>query len=416
MRSVCLVALVVALVALVDAKPKWKKVLQEKRQKVSEEEHKKYCSEIECPKFSACKIRRTANNIKTICVKCRPCAVDKKARPVCGTDGNDYGSRCALHYNACMNNKLGLIKIKCKGTCAECSENQAKEQMILNNRFPKEKLVSLENEEEEEEEEESRPSEEQGKEEEGAERSERFKKWNQWKQYKHDFQRYKMQMMEQHGMQIIDDNNCTEKENASLGARLVDWFHVLRSEFIKHKLKRSGRPIQLPIFPQMDLRQAHAPYPCGTHHDECREPINFMFHYLDQNDDHVLGQEELLELREIPYENCLPQFLKGCDKTNDDQLSIEEFCRCFPVEPPCLAKMKGVPTILHRGQPIPLPGHFLPRCDVDGFYMPMQCHIKATAEFCWCVDRNGGKIEGSYKKGKVKCDDNTINPRDNEDL
>lgn len=410
-------ALVVALVVLVDAKPKWKKVLQEKRKRVTVEDHTKYCSEIECPKFSACKVKKSGHNIKAICVKCRPCPVQNKGRPVCGTDGVDYASRCDLHYNTCMNNKVGLVKIKCKGTCAECSDNQAKEQMILNNKLPKEKFIALETpEEEEEEEEESRPSEEQGNEKEGVPRSERYKKWNQWKEYKQEFNRYKSQMMEKHGMQYLDNTNCTKKENASLGGRLVDWFHVLRSEYIKHKLKKSGRPIELPIFSQMDLRQAHSPYPCGNHHDECREPINFMFHYLDQDDDHVLGQNELLELREIPYENCLTHFLKGCDKTNDDQLSIQEFCQCFPVEPPCLAKMKSVPTIVQRGQPIALPGHFLPRCDVDGFYMPMQCHSNEGTEFCWCVDRNGGKLEGSYKKGKVQCDDNTVNPRDNEDL
>ncbi|KAK3738351.1 hypothetical protein QZH41_014336, partial [Actinostola sp. cb2023] len=364
------------------------------------------CSELECPEYSACKLKKTGRNVKAICVKCKPCP-DGKTSTVCGTDGNEYTSRCDLHYQACMQNKLGLLRIKCKAPCVECSENQAKEHMIQHNRLPKEKLVSQENEEEEEEVE-SRPSEEQEKPEEDfiskeQQKSERYKKWNQWKQYKHEFQKYKMQLMEQHSMQLIDDSNCTESENASLGSRLLDWFHVLRSEYIKQTLKKNGRPIQLPIFPQMDLRQAHQPYPCGNHHDECREPINFMFHYLDQDDDHILGPEELFELRQIPYENCLNQFLKSCDKTSDDQLSIEEFCRCFPIEPPCLAKMKSVPTIIQRGQPIALPGHFLPRCDVDGFYMPMQCHIKATTEFCWCVDRNGGKIEGSYKRGNVQC-------------
>jgi hypothetical protein len=56
-----------------------------------------------------------------------------------------------------------------------------------------------------------------------------------------------------------------------------------------------------------------------------------MFHYLDMDDDHVLGQEELLELKHIPYEHCITQFLDGCDKTKDNQLSIMEFCQCFPI-------------------------------------------------------------------------------------
>lgn len=419
MKRVCLVALLVAIVALVDAKPKWKKVLQQKRQRVTVQEHKKYCGEIECPKYSACKLKRTSRNtLKAICVKCRPCHQGAKEKTVCGTDGNEYANRCDLHYQACMNNRLGLLRIKCKGPCAECAENQVKDHMIQHNRLPKERLANQEHDEDDDEEEEveSRPNEKQDSVKQNAARGEKYKKWKQWKKYKQEFQRHSIQLMQKHGLIVNDNSNCTKQENDTLGGRLLDWFHVLRSEFIKQTLKKSGKPVELPFMPEMDLRQAHEPYPCGRHHSECREPINFMFHYLDRDDDHVLGAEELEELRQIPYENCLDQFLRGCDKTNDNQLSIEEFCRCFPIEPPCLAKMKSVPTILQRGQPIALPGHFLPRCDVDGFYMSMQCHLKATAEFCWCVDRNGGKIEGTYKKGKVKCEDNTINPRDEEEL
>jgi hypothetical protein len=66
-------------------------------------------------------------------------------------------------------------------------------------------------------------------------------------------------------MIILFLDNCTEYENASLGSRLVDWFHVLRTEYIKHNLKKAGRPVIQPVMPQMDLRQAHQPYPCGKY-------------------------------------------------------------------------------------------------------------------------------------------------------
>jgi len=58
-------------------------------------------------------------------------------------------------------------------------------------------------------------------------------------------------------------DNCTKFENDSLGIRLLDWFHVLRAEYIKQDMKKSGKPVELPIMPEMDLRQAHEPYPCG---------------------------------------------------------------------------------------------------------------------------------------------------------
>lgn len=86
----------------------------------------------------------------------------------------------------------------------------------------------------------------------------------------------------------------------------------------------------------------------GHHHDDCREPINFMFHYLDQDDDHILGPEELEELKTIPYENCIDQFLKGCDKTNDNQLSLPEFCQCFPIGKICTIDNKLMIIALTR--------------------------------------------------------------------
>uniref|UniRef100_A0A8C1RKD5 Nidogen 1a n=1 Tax=Cyprinus carpio TaxID=7962 RepID=A0A8C1RKD5_CYPCA len=43
--------------------------------------------------------------------------------------------------------------------------------------------------------------------------------------------------------------------------------------------------------------------------------------------------------------------------------------------------------------PRPVPGQYVPTCDAQGEYDPMQCH--ASAGQCWCVDRNGLEISGT---------------------
>lgn len=59
--------------------------------------------------------------------------------------------------------------------------------------------------------------------------------------------------------------------------------------------------------------------------------------------------------------------------------------------------------MLVRGQPRVLPGVYVPSCDQDGFYLPRQCRTtdKNGNKECWCVDRNGSKIEGLTECGKV---------------
>ncbi|XP_041710536.1 HLA class II histocompatibility antigen gamma chain [Coregonus clupeaformis] len=47
-------------------------------------------------------------------------------------------------------------------------------------------------------------------------------------------------------------------------------------------------------------------------------------------------------------------------------------------------------------------GAYLPQCDQQGNYLPMQCW-HATG-FCWCVDKNGTPIEGTSMRGRVSCD------------
>ncbi|PIO63463.1 thyroglobulin type-1 repeat-containing domain protein [Teladorsagia circumcincta] len=49
-----------------------------------------------------------------------------------------------------------------------------------------------------------------------------------------------------------------------------------------------------------------------------------------------------------------------------------------------------------RATPPPL-GVFLPRCDLEGYYRPEQCHNG----YCWCVDRFGREFDQSRTKGEL---------------
>lgn len=43
--------------------------------------------------------------------------------------------------------------------------------------------------------------------------------------------------------------------------------------------------------------------------------------------------------------------------------------------------------------PRPPVGQYIPTCDANGEYEPMQCH--GSTGYCWCVERNGQEIPGS---------------------
>ncbi|MGH0135079.1 UNVERIFIED_CONTAM: hypothetical protein FKN15_013459 [Acipenser sinensis] len=63
-------------------------------------------------------------------------------------------------------------------------------------------------------------------------------------------------------------------------------------------------------------------------------------------------------------------------------------------------------SILHTSSgffprgPRPIPGQYVPNCDDQGNYSPLQCH--ASTGQCWCVDRNGQEIPGTRSERGVR--------------
>ena len=48
---------------------------------------------------------------------------------------------------------------------------------------------------------------------------------------------------------------------------------------------------------------------------------------------------------------------------------------------------------MERDNAVPMPGAFVPQCEDDGSYKKIQCH--GSTGYCWCVNENGVKLEGT---------------------
>jgi len=406
MKFLCsLIVVCVLLILAVELEAK-KSVLKKRFEKSRlrlEAKQKKYtelCEKIKCKQSKeyreGCKVK---HGVAT-CIRCHPCN-DKISKPVCGTNGKTYQSPCHLRYTACVQNKIHILKIKCFGSCKECdvdinktpkSENKKKEEKSIHlNESQLQKLRA----------------EEAAK----LKQKKKYRKWKQWKEYRQAYKHFTT--TREHAQPVLSRHNCSKMDNDSLAIRLLDWFHVLRAEHIRiHYKKNHDIELHRQLFKKMNLEDAKMPYPeTGGH---CRQPINWMFSFLDLDQNGYISDKELEEVRKLSYEPCMSQFFDSCDKKNDNLFDLREFCDCFPVEPPCLAELKGIPSLRQRGQVIPMPGFDLPECDQDGFYLPAQCHAnekKGGEDWCWCVDRNGGMVEGTYRKGYHECPDNTEGPK-----
>ncbi|XP_028402913.1 testican-3-like [Dendronephthya gigantea] len=172
---------------------------------------------------------------------------------------------------------------------------------------------------------------------------------------------------------------CYKDDEKMLPQRLLDWFHILKSEELKKTGKHDNSEFQT---------------------SGCNSiALPWFFSQLDTNKDSFLDKDERAELENNPDEHCMRKFFINCDLNNDKKLSLNELCTCFMhVEPPCKQAKK---EYLEQE---PMLGRYEPDCDEDGYYKPRQCH----ENYCWCVDRYNEVIEGTKKESRlVNCLDNT---------
>lgn len=206
---------------------------------------------------------------------------------------------------------------------------------------------------------------------------------------------------------------CPLVEMRSLPGRLVDWFHVLKTNEKRRMFTEMNMPTKHILtemsFMEAKLKSLYSQLACKLQEDDgqeiCFTPVKWMFEHLDEDNDAILSAAELYEIEEINSEHCIKPFLEHCDSNKDGNVKLKEFCKCLCVEPPCTKIMRLVPANITNGQPVAATNHtFSPKCDEDGFFMPTQCHL----DECWCVDRNGAEYIGTRKKnGRPECEDNT---------
>ncbi|KAA0199177.1 hypothetical protein HAZT_HAZT005018 [Hyalella azteca] len=46
-------------------------------------------------------------------------------------------------------------------------------------------------------------------------------------------------------------------------------------------------------------------------------------------------------------------------------------------------------------------GGYIPECDSEGWYRPVQCH--GSGNLCWCVDRHGVELPYTRTHTKPRC-------------
>ncbi|XP_039593799.1 nidogen-1 [Polypterus senegalus] len=87
--------------------------------------------------------------------------------------------------------------------------------------------------------------------------------------------------------------------------------------------------------------------------------------------------------------------------------------QCIPQEQektPCQLHRDRILGVVSPRGPRPVPGQYIPVCDDQGNYRPLQCH--GSTGQCWCVDRNGQEIQGTRTQPGIRppCIDPGVPP------
>ncbi|KAF7278121.1 hypothetical protein GWI33_008740 [Rhynchophorus ferrugineus] len=333
---------------------------------------------------------------------CRPCPVVKPIF-LCGSDNRTYSSLCRLDYHNCIHHTT--IKVSCKGFCP-CKENEAKlrkkqrQSERLTNFINKYKATldktgngggSINS---------AQPEKPTSKNDvysfvpQDIKYDNKHYKYIKYTKYNKDNSFVYADDKERiRGYNEVTDNKafsnsitssdpalpvskqCSATALQAMGNRLLDWFSVVMADSSKRRRPRNKSKVHFPT--------------------ACKGEVRWMFQHLDMNGDSKLSLQELYDLEHDQSEVCLKPFLQQCDVDHDIIVTPIEWCKCFQrTERPCAAVRRKIsPDLL---------GVYIPECDNQGYYKPVQCH--SAIGMCWCVDKHGVEFANTRSHSKPNCD------------
>ncbi|XP_018571221.1 proteoglycan Cow [Anoplophora glabripennis] len=334
-------------------------------------------------------------------VICKPCPVVKPIF-LCGSDNRTYSSLCRLDYHNCIHHTS--IKVGCKGFCP-CKENDAhlrkkQRQSERLNAFMNKYKATLDKSGASGSLNDGKPAPPSLKSDVYTFTPQDFKYEN--KHYKYiKYTKYKDNnnilyaddKERLRGYNEVIDNKiysnsvgpldsvmsptkqCPPSALQAMGNRLLDWFSVVMADSSKRRRPRNKS-------------KAHFP-------PSCKGEVRWMFQHLDINGDSHLSLKELYDLEHDQSEVCLKPFLQQCDIDKDVVVTPSEWCRCFQrTERPCAAVKRKITSDLL--------GVYVPDCDNQGYYKPVQCH--SAIGMCWCVDKHGVEFANTRTHAKPSCE------------
>lgn len=189
-------------------------------------------------------------------------------------------------------------------------------------------------------------------------------------------------------------DECRPHEFYELRKRLVSWFVMLHTESRQDNHHRAKKLHGMKM--HGDFKKKHhldmSSSLVTEHHGRCActKSVMWEFRKQDSDADSHLSHKEMTMMESNRREPCMKPFLKSCDFDADSKISMGEWCCCFTDTPaPCEHKKKTAG-----------PNDWMPKCDKEGFYQREQCDV---AGWCWCVDLNGNKIDGTKVDGSAHC-------------
>lgn len=169
---------------------------------------------------------------------------------------------------------------------------------------------------------------------------------------------------------------CSQETRAVFNEKLVTF---LSKEFMEYVQRPSPSSTDKVQGQPKSMEKAHL--------------LLWKFTHLDANADYVLEMRELHGFlkktkKTISPKKCSRSFLAYCDKDRNSKLSLNEWYICLGVKE--IKKCTGdylaaLKSTRHSTGSNP----YLPRCASDGSYEPTQCHY--SLGYCWCVDVDTGK-------------------------